>query len=672
MATNAEKAALPSVELSEVKGRAMLNWVGKRPPHAIVPRPAQHMETFDPTGSLKTDSATSDPNWPTAYPKGGLMFYGDNREVLANLLANGFRSKVNLIYIDPPFDSGADYVRKVQLRGLTGLATLEGEGQSLVEQVQYEDIWANDSYLQFMYERLILLKELLNENGFVALHLNASRVHYIKCLMDEVFEDANFRNEIIVKRIRKSYSESAGIFSLNEGCDYILLYSKGSSSRLKLSTKYSPKEERWHGFDAPNIRLNLAYELFGKMPPPKRHWMRTQEEAEKLIADGNLRPNPNTGWPEYRLGATEYIGRDTLWDDITASAFTTGYPTEKKEELIKLFVEMTTNPGDLVLDCFMGSGTTVAVAQKLGRRWIGCDLNKGALQTASKRLQNIILEQSAVAAKPKQNGFMEMTQIPANGDKPAPAQLAFTIQRVNDYDLKIQHNEAVALVCEQIGIERIKTDAFFDGKLGDKLVKIVPLDHPLSPLDLEGVKRELEARQGQEMRTVVMVSLGKMHAADDWLLDWNKRRAVVRLNDLNQPIDFINKIETIDLRTDPKYGGFMRHTPADAAVHITRQGDQLEIQVETFISATIVKRLNMEQTLFQTRVTDWRAMVASIEIDTAYDGQVFNIMWSDIPEKRTDLVKGSYKLPAPSANPTTVAVKLVDMLGEEVLKTALV
>ena len=154
------------VKITAAKGRPMLTWVGKRPLSYVTAFPAQHVEAFDPTGSL-TKPANADlwKDWPAAYPNGGLLFHGDNKEVLAHLLANGFRGKVNLIYIDPPFDSGADYVRKVSLRGAKGTVKLDGETYTLGEQIQYTDIWANDNYLQFMYERLMLLKELLAEDG---------------------------------------------------------------------------------------------------------------------------------------------------------------------------------------------------------------------------------------------------------------------------------------------------------------------------------------------------------------------------------------------------------------------------------------------------------------------------------------------------------------------------
>src|SRR5512136_1220501 len=136
-----------TVRVAEAEGRPMLQWVGKRPLEHVTAFPAQLVETFNPTAE-QTDAR-------------GLLFHGDNKDVLAWLLAHGYRGKVNLIYIDPPFDSGADYVRKVNLRG--GAVSLEGEAYTLAEQIQYSDIWANDSYLQFMFERLLLLKELLSE-----------------------------------------------------------------------------------------------------------------------------------------------------------------------------------------------------------------------------------------------------------------------------------------------------------------------------------------------------------------------------------------------------------------------------------------------------------------------------------------------------------------------------
>lgn len=120
------KAATQTVSITKAKGRPMLAWVGKRPLTQVIAFPAQHVETFDPDNDAGRRKEVIWHDWPKAYPHGGLLFHGDNKEVLGHLLANGFRGKVNLIYIDPPFDSGADYVRKISLRGSTGTAKLDG------------------------------------------------------------------------------------------------------------------------------------------------------------------------------------------------------------------------------------------------------------------------------------------------------------------------------------------------------------------------------------------------------------------------------------------------------------------------------------------------------------------------------------------------------------------
>jgi hypothetical protein len=321
-------------------------------------------------------------------------------------------------------------------------------------------------------------------------------------------------------------------------------------------------------------------------------------------------------------------------------------------------IRASSNPGDVVLDCFVGSGTTAAVAQKLGRRWIAADINKGAIQTTSKRLQTVIQEQIESGAEPRQLRLTQTSEVLKTSEvsevsEVAPATLSFSVFRVNDYDLQIQHNEAVNLAVEHVGIDRTKTDTYFDGTLGRRLVKIVPFNHPLTLLDLQTLTDELEARKDE--RDVVVVCLGKETAVDPWLEQYNKNRP-------------INKIEVIELRTDQKYGKFFVHQPAQAQVDVRRQDGKVVVEIEDFISPTIVERLEMDTPIFRAKITDWRAMVDCVMIDLDYDGEVFDIHRSDVPERKDDLVEGQYEMDAPEGE-TTVAVKIIDMLGEEVLVT---
>jgi adenine-specific DNA-methyltransferase len=405
----------------------------------------------------------------------------------------------------------------------------------------------------------------------------------------------------------------------------------------------------WKGTDA-----ERQFEWRGARPSNKRVWPYDLEGMEAALAKGEfyLR-DPNQGAARCRKSyLDERPGQllQDIWINVGRMKGGVDYPTQKPETLLERIIKSSSNPGDLVLDCFCGSGTTPAVAQKLGRRWIAADINKGAIQTTSKRLQTVIQEQRAAASEPRQ-ATLDLADEDA---PPRPASLAFSVYRVNDYDLHIQHNEAVALAVEHIGIERMKTDPYFDGTLGRKLVKIVPFNHPLTPLDLQTLKDELETRKTED-RDVVIVCLGKETAVDPWLEEYNRHRPV-------------NNISLIELRTDQKYGKFLVHQPAQAQVDIRRAGDTLVVAIKDFLSPTIVERLEMDMPLFKATITDWRAMVDCVMIDTAYDGDVFDIDLSDVPERKDDLVEGRYELEAPEGE-TTVAVKIIDMLGEEVLVT---
>jgi len=672
------------VKITAAKGRPMLAWVGKRPLAQVTAFPAQHVETFDPTGELATPKGGEAwESWPAAYPQGGLLFYGDNKEVLAHLLANGFRGKVDLIYIDPPFDSGADYVRRVSLRGPKGTAKLDGEDYSLGEQIQYTDIWANDEYLQFMYERLLMLREVLSESGTLYMHTDWHKTHLLRGLLDETFGPENFRNEIIVRRGRKKnlQKQFEGIENLGVETDTVLLYSKSPSTKLRLLTVAERgAEEQWQSFWRGNVeRPSMRYEILGYHPthgqllwrrerglkaaenfktflswrgkhPDKSlldYWLQTGQELEFVRYEKGARA------PEYWLPPKEEGILGNEWLDIQAYAYGFDYKTEKHEALLTRILELSSEPGGIVLDCFIGSGTTAAVAQKLGRRWIGCDINKGAIQTTSKRLQGII-EQQIVA---KSQGTLM-----ADEDTPAPPpQLAFTTWRVNEYDLAIQHNEAVNLACQHIGVERTRTDHFFDGSLGKRLVKVAPFDHPLSPVDLEGLKRELEARP-EEDRDIVLICLGIELGAQAGVEEWNR---------LRRGRNSVNRIEAIELRSDPKYGKFFKHEPDRAKVRISRSGDTIRVEIADFVSPAIVERLAQQTGIVKPQIDDWRSMVDCVMIDPAFGGKVFNVVLSDVPERKTDFVSGTYELAALEPD-TRVAVKIIDMLGEELIETKVV
>ena len=616
------------IKISPTKGRPMLNWVGKKPLDYVKGYPAVLMEVFD---SLKTNLKYDIPryeslekNWQNP------LFYGDNKDVLATLLEQGFRGKIDLIYIDPPFNTGVDYVRRIRLKGIKS-EQIEGEWYSPQEQVMYFSNFADDAYLQWMYERLQLLKELLTETGSIFVRMDYRFGHYIKALMDEIFGKDHFVNEISVNRTQKIF---IGVKGFNVAFDSLFLYQKSDQMKFRNVRKLRKKEIQWLSMHSPGIRHPRERKVFGKIfvPPEGRHWTFTQERIDKeLIPQNRIRISPsNPKILEYLQSKKELLDSD--WSDIPGYTISnTGYPTENSEQLLDRVILTGSDLGDLVLDCFIGSGTTAAVAQKLGRRWIGCDINKGAIQTTSKRLQKIILEQ----IKSKQ------TKYPS-----------FATYKVNNYDLQLLRTEAIELAVQHIGIQRTKTDSFFDGTLGKNLVKIIDFNHPFTLLDFQLIQDELKKRPNED-RNITVVCLGKELAIDPAIEEWNKKHP-------------INKIEVTELKTDKKYGNFLIHKPDEAKVKIKRKKNKAVIEILDFISPTIIERLNIDNTLFKVKIPDFRSMIDCVLIDTNYDGKTFHIVYSDVPEKKNDLIKAKYELEIPK-NKTAVAVKIIDMLGEEII-----
>ena len=619
------------VTIARAKGRPMLSWVGKKPLGRVTAFPAQAIEHFSATDIAPAQGlgAADWSKWPQDLPQGGLLYHGDNKEVLAHLLANGFRGQVKLIYIDPPFDSGADYVRKVQLRGPKGTLKIDGEDYALGEQVQYTDIWSNDNYLQFMYERLLMLKELLSEDGALYLHCDWHKVHLLRCMVEEVFGSENFRNEIIWAYPGREMHISN---KFNAKHDTLLYVAKSEQAKVNMAAvalEYD-KEERVKG-----LRRKVEMDADG------REWVwETRGQA--------------AGQEPYKRYLDEILedGRalNDVWTDVQFlrgnDPERVGYPTQKPPALLERIILASSNEGDLILDCFIGSGTTAAVAQKLGRRWIGCDINKGAIQTTAKRLQGVMREQAQALAAANSQG-----ELVARDDAPtAPCQLSFSTWRVNDYDLHIQHNEAVELACQHLGLTRTRTDPFFDGTRGAMLAKIIPLNHPLTPLDLEALRTELKNRPEEE-RDILVVSLGQEHKAREWVAQYNHNRPV-------------NKIHLTELRTDRKAGGFIKHEPMSVQAHLQREDDKLIVRIDDVVSPSIIARLDLQEGIFRASIPDWRAVVDCVLIDTQHDGDIFNVTLADVPARKQDLVAGRYELPAPPAG-AAVAVKVIDMLGEE-------
>ncbi len=331
-----------------------------------------------------------------------MLIWGDNKLVMASLLKD-FRGKIDLIYIDPPFDVGADFTMQVPV----GEEEEDvGKDQSLLEMVAYRDMWGKgtDSYLHMMYERLLLMKDLLSENGSIYVHCDSRLNSHIRLLMEDVFGSTNFQNHITWKRTA-AHNDSKKIGTVS---DTIMYFSK--SDKRIWNPQYKPYDQeyldsfyrhvekdgrkyRTHQIErnpALGIRENLIYEYRGYIP--KYGWMVERGKLEEMDSKGMLLWSKN-GKPLRKI----YLGDDSegqpihdIWDDLSnvgsQSKERVDYPTQKPEALLERIIRASSNEGDLVADLFCGSGTTGAVAERLGRRWIMCDLGRFAIHTSRKRL----------------------------------------------------------------------------------------------------------------------------------------------------------------------------------------------------------------------------------------------------------------------------------------------
>ena len=323
---------------------------------------------------------------------------------------------------------------------------------------------------------------------------------------------------------------------------------------------------------------------------------------------------------------------DNIWDDIPGMGVVSGeylnFPTQKPEALLERVIKASSDKGSIVLDCFCGSGTTAAVAEKLGRRWIVADLNKGAIQTTIKRLQGVIDEK--------------------NGDLIENGR-GFIHYRVNNYDFVAQ-NGLEKIIISKYGIQKDNGDLFFDGIVGGRLAKIIDLHRPLNRLDIQIIKDEIAHNRPDETRDIAVFCNG------------SEMGIIAELAQEKSPI---NKIAVCDIQRD----GVITNQPAEADVQIAITGKKATVKIIDYISPSILARMEIDRTIFNEQIDDFRAQIDCVLIDTDYNGRYFDIAESDIPKKKTDLIKGEYALTLPRAG-AKVAVKIVDMLGEEVVEVA--
>jgi len=601
--TGQKETIIEGYEFEPIKGYPMLNWRGKRPFRSTHFYPAQLKESY----GEETDG------WMNQ------IFWGDNLQVMSHLLKK-YRGQIDLIYIDPPFDSKADYKKKILLRG----KAVSNDGNSF-EEKQYTDIWTNDEYLQFIYERMVLLRELLSEKGSILLHCDWRKVHLIRNIFDEIFGASNFMGHIVWRSMTPSGFK--GKSKLGKSHDDILYYCKNRNNFTynPIIIPYSDAyiEERFSKVDENGRRFK----------DEKIGTATTTQTLDELKADGKIYYTAS-GTPRIKHYLDESNGypADDIWSDIygenSQSTIQTGYPTQKPEALLERIIKMTSNPGDLVFDCFMGSGTTQSVSMKLGRRFLGADINLGAIQTTTKRLIKVSNE---IKSKIQDKNYY----------------LGFQVFNVNHYDVFRNPVEAKELLLKALEIEAAPGGGLWDGEKDGRMVKVMPINRIATRADLNAILSNVDLRTyeirkaEQPNRPVEQITLVCMGHEPD---------LAARLKAEMGAIGYKVDIEVVDVLRDGSRIEFKRDSEADISI------ENNQLLIREFYPMNLLQKLS----LMREDGGNWKELVESVLIDWNYDGAVLEPTIVDIPEGST-FVRGVYPVPT---NYGTIRIKITDVLSE--------
>ncbi len=319
---------------------------------------------------------------------------GDNLAIMSSLLASGYNSCFDLIYIDPPYNTN-----QVFSVDNNRASTISRDGHIIA----YSDSLKPFEYLEFMRERLILMRELLSKNGSIYLHIDCKMGHYVKLIMDEVFGAENFLNDIArIKSNPKNFKRSA----YGNQRDMILFYAKSRGHNIfnDVTQKLTEEEiiSRFKKIDkngrhyttvpvhAPGKTLSgkTSVRWRDMLPPQGRHWRTSPEELDKLDSNGLIEWSKN-GVPRIKKYADEHKGKkiQDVWTYIDPAHPL--YPTEKNLEMLKMIILQSSNPDSFILDCFAGSGSTLLAAEQTGRRWLGIDQSDYSAKVIKERFGKI-------------------------------------------------------------------------------------------------------------------------------------------------------------------------------------------------------------------------------------------------------------------------------------------
>ena len=450
------------------------------------------------------------------------LIWGDNKLVLSSLKNGPLREEIEaqggikLIYIDPPFDVGADFSMDIEIGGDTFI-----KKPNILEEIAYRDTWGKgaDSFIAMIYERLVLMRDLLSEDGSIYVHCDWRVNSFMRLALDEIFGPDSFVNEIIWRRTTAHGDAKQGAKRYDMVHDSVYLYAK-DKNRFVWNTQYVPfsddqiaQQYNKVEDDGRKYRLvtptgakpggDTSYEWKGVRPPQGRYWAYSRDKMEAFDKQGKLYYS-DSGQPyiKYYLDERPGVAAASIWPDMLLAPTAlerVGYPTQKPEALVSRIIKASSNEGDLVADFFSGSGTTAAVAEKLGRKWIVSDLGKFAIHTTRKRMIGVQRELKATGQDYRAFELLNLGRYERQHYIGVNPNL-----REAEQQQQLAEKEAAFLDHILRAYRAEKTEGFqtFHGKKAGRLVAVGPINLPVTRLYVEEVI--LECRQKHITRVDIL------------------------------------------------------------------------------------------------------------------------------------------------------------------------
>ncbi len=472
---------------------------GKKQGPVRIAMPFQTVETVNESAqdrrrNLELFSSGRETEWRNR------LIWGDKKYVLPSLLPE-FAGKVNLVYIDPPFDTGQDFSFSASIPAGTDEDSEDSHAfvkePSILEQKAYRDTWGRglESYVHWFYESAILLHDLLGQGGGLYVHCDWRVNAYVRAILDEVFGAENFRNEIVWRRIT-SHSDAKRYGHVH---DTIYWFTKGNEYSWRTQFRPYSQEyiDRYFRFKDGNGRRYWKEDATGAgsgpprkfggreiAPPAGRHWRWKQETIDEYWKQDRF-VLTKSGKPEFKRYLDEQEGEPVsdVWDDVKRINMMAderlGYETQKPEALLERIITASSEEQDLILDCFVGSGTTAAAAEKLNRRWIAADLGRFAIHTTRKRLLSVPNVKPFVVQNlgKYERQAWQVAEFPSNG---------------KDHLAEQQQREAAyrKFILDLYKAEPITGRTWLHGLRRGRLVHVGAVDAPVTIADVKAIAAE--------------------------------------------------------------------------------------------------------------------------------------------------------------------------------------